>query len=202
MIEVICAGSLFLSTNIPVKPKSIDFASIDMAKSSLVQANIGRNQMYLADNESESGRNTELERLFQRFNIIIDDSQTNTSDRDADERRRELELEDPKPDSENNNNYESDYRRQADEAREENDIFVPDSDSDSDRDADERRRELEIQQNESYPGEYTENEHQSDYRRQADEAREGSEITVPNSNSDSDSDRDADERRRELEDNN
>jgi hypothetical protein len=210
MIEVICAGSLFLSMNTCLDSKSINLASIDTTKSTqstLVQANSLLDDIYLADNESEAKYSSELERLLDRLNIIRDPNSENSSDRDADERRRELETGDREPDSQDN--QESDYRRQADEERNGSQITVPDSDSDnednSDRDADERRRELETgdQNHDFYQGDNSENDHQSDYRRQADEERNGSQITAPDSNSDSNpednSDRDADQRRRELE---
>lgn len=202
MLEVICASSLFLSTNAELNLKSIDLAFIDTAKSTLIQPNILLDEMYLADNESDYNRT--LKKLRDRFKIIIPDPETDR-DRDANERRREIE--DGQYDS--GNEQESDYRRQADEARDQNNHNVPDSDSDNqdgNRDADQRRQELEVeyQENESYPGEYSDNEQRSDYRRQADEARDGTKIYVPDSNSNNsddedNSDRDADQRRRELE---
>jgi hypothetical protein len=149
MIEVICAGSLFLSTNACLDSTSLDLVSLDTTKSTLIQSNIGQNEIYLAGNESDYSR--ELEQLMDRFNIIIQDSPSQNSDFDADERRRELEIENGQDDSEDNSTdeQESDYRRQADEARDGYDTNVPDSDSESDNsdsdnfDADERRRELE-----------------------------------------------------------
>jgi hypothetical protein len=204
MIEVICAGSLFLSTNACLDTKSLDLVSINTTKSTLIQSNIGQNEIYMADNESESDLSRELEQLVDQFDIIIQDSSSQNSDFDADERRRELELENGQYDwgneeeSDNsdsdefdaderrqeleleNGQYdsgdeqESEYRQQADEARDGHDTNASDSDSDSDSsdsdefDADERRQELEMEEGESDSGD----EQESNYRQQADEARE------------------------------
>jgi hypothetical protein len=176
MIEVICAGSLFLLTNTCLDSTSPDLVSLDATKSTLIQPSIWQNEIYLADSESDYNR--ELEQLMDKFNIIIQDSSSQDSEFDADERRQELEIEDGQYDS--GNEQESDN-------------------SDSEFDADEAREELEQQNGDSDSG----NEQESEYQQQADEAREEFDINAPNSDSDSDNsdsdEFDADERRRELE---
>jgi hypothetical protein len=90
MIEVICAGSLFLSINTCLDNQPPDLALINNPQSTIVQSSI-----LLADSEAESAYRRNLEQLMDRFNIIIQDSDADSedsSDRDAYERRRELEL--------------------------------------------------------------------------------------------------------------
>lgn len=156
MIEVICAGFLFLSTNACLDSKSVAHAAIDTTQPTLVQPNILVNDI-LAGNEYDSNYSSGLEELFHQFDIIIPNSQRENNDLDRDRRRQESEVEH----------------------------------TESDRSADERRQELGIEEHES------DGSHKSDYRRQADEIRDGTQITVPGS--ESNSDRNADERRRELE---
>jgi hypothetical protein len=203
MIEVICAGSLFLSINTCLDNQVPDLALINHPQSTIVQSNI-----LLADSEAESAYRRDLEQLMDRFNIIIQDSDADdedNSDRDAYERRRELESEEQDNSSDSGDEHQSDYRREAEEARDNHNIIIQDSDTDdedsSDRDAYERRQELEAehQDNDSDEDDESGDVYQSDYRRQAEEARDGHNIDVPEVDDEDSSDRDAYERRRELE---
>ncbi|MEN9565452.1 MAG: hypothetical protein RLZZ69_648, partial [Cyanobacteriota bacterium] len=159
MIEVICAGSLFLLTNGCLDSTSPELVSFNTTKSTLIQPNIWQNGIYLADNESESDYNRELEQLMDKFNIIIQDSSSQDSDFDADERRQELEQENGDSDSDSGLDF----------------------DNSDDFDADERRQELEQENGDSDSG----NEQESEYQQQADEARDGYDTNTPSSESDS-----------------
>jgi len=206
MIEVICAGSLFLSINTCLDNQPPGIALINNSQSTITQSNI-----LLADSEAEAAYRRDLEQLMKKFNIIIQDSDSDSpdhednSDRDAYERRRELESEGHDSGDNSGDEHQSDYRREAESARDDYDIIVPNSDPDSedssDRDAYERRRELEAgdHDNDSDEDDDSGDAYQSDYRRQAEEARDGYNINVPEVDEEDSSDRDAYERRRELE---
>jgi hypothetical protein len=202
MIEVICAGSLFFSINTCLDNPSPDIALINNSQSTITQSN-----MLLAESEAEAAYRRDLEKLMNRFNIIIQDSGADSediedsSDRDAYERRRELESEGHDSDSDSGDEHQSDYRRQAEEARDDYDINDPEVDEEdsSDRDAYERRRELEAEHQDNDSHDDSGNAYQSDYRRQAEEARDGYNIDVPDADEEDSSDRDAYERRRQLE---
>jgi hypothetical protein len=215
MLEVIYAGSLFLSVNPFLPNNSPDLALIHASQSALVQPDVLQLEkspgLYLAETEAEAEYRQNLEQLMDRFNIIIQDpnSDEDSSDDDAEQRRRELEQEDNDYDGveDSGNDHESDYRQQAEDARngDEYDVDVSDSDEDedsSDRDAAERRRELEAEHH-SNDGDETEDsgdEHTSDYRQQAEDARNG-DFSSSDDNSDEDedsSDDDAKQRRQEL----
>jgi hypothetical protein len=219
MLEVICAGSLFLSLNHCSQNEAPDLALINASQSTLVQSFIQSDVLqpekfpglYLAESEAEADYRRNLEQLMDQFNIIIQDpnSDQDSSDRDAEQRRRELEQEDNNYDGveDSGNDHESDYSQEAEDARNGDgyDVDVSDSDEDedsSDRDAAERRRELEAE-HQSGDGDETEDsgdEHTSEYSQQAEDARNG-DFSSSDENSDEDedsSDRDAAERRQEL----
>lgn len=214
MLEVIYAGSLFLSVNPFLQNNSSDLALIHASQSTLVQPNVRPPEkppgLYLAETEAEAEYRRNLEQLMDRFNIIIQDPKEDSedsSDRDAEQRRWELEQENNDYDGlgDSGNEHESDYSKQAEDARngDEYDVDVSDSDEDSsDDDAAERRRELEAEY-QSTDGDETEDsgdEHTSKYSQEAEDARNG-DFSSSDGNSDEDeesSDRDAAERRQEL----
>ncbi|MGL5834703.1 MAG: hypothetical protein ACRC1Z_15930 [Waterburya sp.] len=214
MLEVIWAGSLFLSVKPSLPNNSPDLALIHASQSTLVQADVRPPEkspgLYLAESEAEAEYRRNLEQLMDRYNIIIQDPKVDSedsSDDDAEQRRRELEQENNDYDGmgDSGNEHESDYSQEAEDARygDEYDVDVSDSDEDSsDDDAAERRRELDAEY-QSTDGDETEDsgdEHTSKYSQEAEDARNGDfSSSDENSNEDEDSsDDDAAERRQEL----
>lgn len=157
MLEVIYAGSLFLSVNPFLQNNSPDLALIHTSQSTLVQPDVRQPEkspgLYLAETEAEAEYRRNLEQLMDRFNIIIQDPKVNSedsSDNDAEQRRRELEAEYQSTDGDetedSGDEHTSKYSQEAEDARN-GDFSSSDDNSDededsSDDDAAERRQEL------------------------------------------------------------